>query len=320
MKIVRIAAAAAMVAGMMVTASPSAQSRDKELEQGCYERDWGYRCFYGPIDVNFNSEQDVKLVPAIPEAGYIASLYATLVDPYNVETDHHAAHLHHIVFGNPNREDLTCGDQPYFNQIDRFFAVGKERTPMQLPEGYGYRWDGQPWDAYPQAGPAWVLIHHIHSMIKKYKTQVFVRFDVGFVPEAEAAGMTDIVPVWLDVDNCSDSEFDVPKDGGVDGVYAEPWEYTMPMSGEFISFGGHLHDGGMKLRLDNVTTGAKVWVARPRYTKDSNFEIRKIPGYSAYPGKHVTAGDQLRLTAYYDDSSAWDDVMGIMVGAFVPDP
>lgn len=44
-----------------------------------------------------------------------------------------------------------------------------------------------------------------------------------------------------------------------------------------------------------------------------------MTSYSQTPGIEVAAGNELRLTAVYDHSQNWTDVMGIMIGALVVD-
>jgi hypothetical protein len=324
MKLTRILVLVALAASLATTASP-AQSRDREIEEGCYERSWGYRCWFGPYDIAPEDDaipNQISLVPAIPEAGYITSMKATLVDPFNVQLDHHAAHLHHIVFGNPNREDLTCGDTSFFSQIDRFFATGKERTPLLLPEAYGYHWDNSvPPDSFwgPKDEPAWVMIRHLHTMIDGYtQKDAYVRFDLGFVPEGDAE-MTDVTPVWLDVRNCGTSEFTVLKGSGTDGVHIEPWDYQMPISGRFVAMGGHLHDGGLKLRLDNTSTSQKLFVSRAGYAEKPRWDLKSMTTYASATGRLVNQGDMLRLRAYYNSTRKWENVMGIMQAYIVPE-
>ncbi len=313
----RLIAALGLLAATLV-ATP-AGSRTTAVTERCVEKEWGYRCFYGPIHVELNSEQGIKSIPAPPEAGYITSLYATLVDKNGSLVDHHAAHLHHIVFGNPNKDDVTCRSYP-FNLLDRFFAVGKERSKLQLPEGLGYHWDNEdPPGDYPVDSPGWAMIHHIHGMVEGYETDVFVRLDIGFTPSAEQT-LTDVTPVWLDVRNCSNSTFNVEKNSGVDGIYAEEWDYEMPIGGSFVALGGHLHDGGRRLRLDNTTTAEKIFVSRAGYSKTHKWDLETMSSYSGLPGKRANAGDMLKLTAFYNDSKNWYDVMGIMMAFIVPDP
>jgi hypothetical protein len=165
-----------------------------------------------------------------------------------------------------------------------------------------------------------VMVHHIMSMIKGYETDVFVRFDIEFTP-ADEAELTEIIPVWLDVRNCSSSEYNLDKGDGIDGVHEEVWDYEMPMSGQFLAFGGHLHDGGLKLRVDNATTGQKMYVSRAGYVsgKRPDWDLSTMSAWWGYPGKTVSAGDTVRLRAFYDTSRDRVGVMGIMMGAFLPE-
>jgi hypothetical protein len=95
----------------------------------------------------------------------------------------------------------------------------------------------------------------------------------------------------------------------------------MPVGGEFITLGGHLHDGGRRLELFNQTTDEMVFVShalyRGKHPADTDWDLRKMTSYSAAPGIDVAAGDELRLTAVYDHSQNWIAVMGIMIGALV---
>jgi hypothetical protein len=120
---------------------------------------------------------------------------------------------------------------------------------------------------------------------------------------------------------CSqDPVFDVLKGSGNGRVYKKDKTLTIPEAGQFVSLGGHLHDGGLKLRLDNKTSGEKVWVSRATYgTGSAGWDLRKMSAYSGVPGPDVDAGDQLTLTAYYDSTHRWNKVMGIMVGALAPE-
>lgn len=287
------------------------------LTQGCIEKEWGYRCTYGPFLVTPETEQDIDFVPTPPVPGYITSMYATLVRPNGKPVARHAAHLHHAVWGNPNRSDLTCTNYP-FNTLDRFFAAGKERTRIELPEGFGYYWDAQPPPGYPSAPPTWAMIHHLMGMHEGQTKEVFVQLDLGFVPASEKT-LTDITPLWLDVRNCGTSEYDIAKNAGTGKVHKEIWEYPLTTGGDIVALGGHLHDGGIKLRLDNATAGSKLFVSRAIYDGKGRTDLRAMTAFSGSPGKRVEAGDVLRLTSVYDSSRKRHGAMGIMIGAIVLD-
>jgi hypothetical protein len=287
--------------------------------EGCIEKEWGYRCFYGPFHVRYDPEEDddaFDLIEPVPKAGYITSMYATLVDEDGDAVSRHEAHLHHVVLANPNKTNLMCGSRI---PGDFFFGSGKERTRMELPEGYGYYWDGKSPTYYPSHPPTWAMAYHLMTMHEGHETDVFVRLDLGFEDVAEGS-LIDVTPLWLDVTDCSvDPIFNVPKGSGTGGVFKKSLDMTVPEGGRMVALGGHLHDGGLKLRLDNLTTGERLFVSRPTYGKaNGGWDLRKMSSFSGTDGPIVDALDEVRLTASYDSTHRWHKVMGIMVGALAP--
>jgi hypothetical protein len=298
-----------------------AAAPDDAFTSSCEPTADGYRCTAGPFEVGAGERvETITGVAAPPEPGYITSGQATLVDGDGDEVSHHMVHLHHAVWLNPAREDLTCesyagGLAPNY---DRFFATGKERTKVVLPAGYGYHWSNESPPEYAGYDPFWALVAHLDGM--HGGSDVYIQFDVGFVPDAAATGIIDARPVWLDVRNCSvDPVFTVAKGSGAHGKFRERWDYTMPLGGNFVFMGGHMHDGGLKLKLRNVTGGKSVFTSTVAYgRKKEPWYLTSMSTFSGVPGMDVAAGDELRLTAVYDSTHEWEDVMGIMVGMLVP--
>ena len=294
------------------------------VEEGCTPTATGYSCLYGPIEIPGDGsarptdiEGMADVGPSIPEAGYITSARATLVDENGDRVSHHFAHLHHAVWLNASEKDFTCGSYP-----DRFFASGKERTRLTLPEGYGYYWSNEAATDYPYSmvGTNWLVNYHLDGMHAGHDITAFLRLNLTFVPATEAA-LTPVDPLWLDVDGtCGDSEFDIAKGAGPRDVFRRDWEYWMPKAGHVIGLAGHLHDGGIKLRLRNTTTDSHLFTSRALY------ESRKEPGYltgmttwTGLPGYRVEMNDVLQLRAVYDTTKARPGSMGIMMGMFLPD-
>jgi hypothetical protein len=290
--------------------------------EGCHRNDRGYVCFYGPFDVGRGQMLEVNdLVKAPPEAGFITGMRATLVDGAGRKIAHHMVHLHHAVWVNPTKQDMTCDRFGGANfDVDRFFATGKERTKVALPEGHGYYWGNQP--AYGLPDPFWVIAAHLDGMHGSSET--YIRLNLDFVPTTDPSSMVDVKPVWLDVRNCeADPVYDVPR-RPARRVHKEVWSYTMPEAGRFISMGGHLHDGGKRLVLRNATTDTHI------YTSKAIYGMRSQPWYltqmtsSELPGVPVAAQDELVLTSVYNSTHrltrrlSWRDVMGIMVGYLAP--
>ena len=93
----------------------------------------------------------------------------------------------------------------------------------------------------------------------------------------------------------------------------------MPVGGEFVTLGGHLHDGGKKLVLSDAATGEAVFTSRARYDlRRRPWFLTRMTSFSGAPGIPVSAGEELLLTAVYSAKRRWVDVMGIMVGMLAP--
>jgi len=315
----RLFIALCLVAAAIATAPAAATPVPGAVPSYCVRTETGYRCRVGPFDVGAGEMREVMTGVAAPsEAGYITWGKARLIDGDGERVGHHQVHLHHAVWLNPNEKDMTCEsyDDGSFPDYERFFATGKELTKVDLPNGYGYRWDPGASQPFTQSAPWWAFTAHLDGM--HGASEVYVELNLGFVPEAQADDITNTEPVWLDVRNCkSDPVYDVPKTDA--GVHKERWTYKMPATGRFVFFGGHLHDGGLRLSLDNLTTGKHIYTSRPTYGLEREpWFLTKMSAWSDRDGVRVRKGDKLRLTSVYDSTRSWDDVMGIMVGAFVP--
>src|SRR4051795_6428086 len=96
-------------------------------------------------------------------------------------------HLHHGVWLNASGKSPASP----FGDIQPIFFGGEEKTVFRIPRGYGY--------AY-KASDAWVLNEMIHNNTPN-RTKVRLVWDIDFIPasSALAAGVTPVVPLWLDV-------------------------------------------------------------------------------------------------------------------------
>ncbi|MBW3578076.1 MAG: hypothetical protein KY462_10135 [Actinobacteria bacterium] len=320
--VARIAAVAAAATLLVAAGAPRAEAvaRSGDVPSWCDATADGYRCVAGPIPVPSGERVDLLSgVAAPPEAGYVTSARATLVDAEGREVHHHAVHLHHAVWLNSHRGDLTCetygGTAPNY---ERFFATGSERTEAALPDGYGYHWVSPAQQADTDV-PGWVLVAMLDGLAGH--PEAFIQLDLGYVAEVDAADdIVPVRPVWLDVRNCSAHPvFTVEAGSGGGGVHEEVWTYQMPISGRFVFAGGHLHDGGLQLRLDNATAAAQLFTSDAIHsTPGPPWQLTGMTTFADPDGVPVESGDVLRLTAVYDSSRTWQDVMGIMVAMLAP--
>lgn len=317
---IRAAGAAALIASSVGVPAARATPTPGVTPSYCLRDDGGYRCMIGPFDVDAGERIEMMTGVAAPsEAGYMTSAKARLVDGRGKAISHHAVHLHHAVWLNPYEDDMTCDSYDGgFPDYERFFATGKELTRVKLPKGYGYHWDPQVSQPFTQSAPWWALVVHLDGM--HGASDVWIEVNMGFVPDSEAAGMVAVEPVWLDVRNCSSEPvYTVDNGSGKGGVHKERWTYTMPRGGRFVFLGGHLHDGGLRIGLDNATTGEHIYTSRARYgVEDETRFLTAMTTWSGGAGIAVSKGDRLRLTAVYDSTRTWKDVMGIMVGTLAP--
>lgn len=309
MRAIRILVAGSLLAGPLALSSTASAAPNL----GCSPIPGGYRCVSGPYSVHSGSNEFQGLAPAPPAAGYVTSTSASLLGGDGAPIPQHYVHLHHGVWINPTETDLTCAQYP-----DRFFATGKERTGVSLPTGYGYWWSHQSPPQAPLFGPTWFVVAELDNQHSNDSIDAYLQLDVGFV-EAPQGTLTDVRPVWLDVRNCEqDPVFDVPRRPRRNR-FRERWSYTMPVGGELVAMGGHLHDGGKKIVLSREADGEEIFTSRARYDLARRpWFLTRMTSFSEAPGKPVAAGETLRLTAVYSAKRRWEDVMGIMVGMLAP--
>ena len=214
--------------------------------------------------------------------------------------------LHHAVFFNTGRPDTTCGKDTFFGRLgERFLASGNERTVKRYPDGYGYHLGRDPVTG----------VFHIMNHSAETKRASFI-FKVSWRPDS-TPGIRAVTPLWLDENNCRTSEYDAPA-----GPSAKHWTWTSTVTGRIVSGGGHVHTGGVRTVLTNLTTGQRICTSWAGYGHKPAYmgEIESM-SYCAWDTLGVIrAGDTLDLEADYDAAEPVPGAMGIMVmGLFETD-
>jgi hypothetical protein len=105
--------------------------------------------------------------------------------------------LHHMVLTSQWRSDATCAGSWLGLAGERFFASGNERTPIAFPAGYGYR---------VRYYDSWNLLVDLMNHSTEAKT-VYVQVTFTIRPSWESVAR--LKPVWLDIDQCGDSEYSI---------------------------------------------------------------------------------------------------------------
>ena len=201
--------------------------------------------------------------------GSNAQGYITRFKPSMVEVDDEGdvigtpsvydLHLHHVVWikGGPT------------------FASGEEKTEVKLPQGYGIK---------TAANAGWALNYMIHSLNASSNREVYITWELDWVPATSPAGlaMNEASIEWMDVagapqlypvfdaergfDTDGDGKFVFPDeaDEPSEPAYEEENEkisaernWVVPTGGRTLVFGaGHLHPGGESVDLEVARDGA----------------------------------------------------------------
>ncbi|MBK5109876.1 MAG: hypothetical protein JJE10_00755 [Thermoleophilia bacterium] len=143
-----------------------------------------------------------------------------------------------------------------------FFATGEEKTNVEIPAGYGYRY---------RASDNWILNHMLHNLEPEPMT-LFVTYTIDFIPDSSpaAAGITPVKPIWMDVESGIYPVFDVHRgSGGPDGEFTYPQDAEDPYppgvkknekkiteDGVLVTTAGHVHSGGLSTDLYLKREGA----------------------------------------------------------------
>ena len=79
-------------------------------------------------------------------------------------------------------------------------------------------------------------------------------------------GVRPLTPVWWDLNNCGNSQVNVPMD------YSDThWDWSSTVAGRVVAIAGHVHDNGISIAAENVTRGTKICTSRAGYQKGSMF-------------------------------------------------
>jgi Stress up-regulated Nod 19 len=221
-----------------------------------------------------------------------------VVDQNGTPVSVHDVHLHHIVMTTSAHQDQLCP-----TRRERFIGSGMERTPISFGGPYAY---------LVGADDQWGAIYHLMNETPAgtpAKT-VYIQYTLSYQPGADATNSRPLDVYFGDVTGCGDSTFDVPGNGGPGSVYTRSRTWTAPRDGIGVFAGGHLHEGGIDISLQDTTTNGPKCVGTATYHENPH-HLAAIN--SCVMHEKVDAGHDYTVTARYDNSQPYADVMGIML-------
>src|SRR6266571_4946524 len=190
--------------------------------------------------------------------------------------------LHHTAFWNENRADFLCP-----NKEEHIFGAGSEMTDWAEVSGYGYR---------VQKGDK-----------IRIETMVYNPTETSY---------DKVYPAWMDVKACGDSSYDVKP-----GKSEQAGVVVVKYDGVLLGVGGHLHDYGRQVVLQDVSHKETVATLDARVDAQGHLEAVPVKLFLQEGGYKFAANDVLKISATYDNPTGKllrEGAMGIAVGYFVP--
>ncbi len=235
----------------------------------------------------------------IPFDGWIIGYHPRLVDgSAKLEP---SRLLHHVAFYNIGRHDFLCP-----NKLEHIFGAGGEMNDWPPVPGFGYR-------VHPGDRIRIDTMFHNPTTVDYLETYLEVKLDYR---TTAGQPLTSVYPAWFDVQECGSSGYDLEA-----GVSHETGEIKLKYSGRLLGVGGHMHDYGNELDLENTTRNEQIAKLPAKLDSSGHIESMPVVYFLKRGGYKLNPGDVLKVTASYNNSSGKmlpDGAMGIVVGYFVP--
>jgi Stress up-regulated Nod 19 len=210
--------------------------------------------------------------------------------------------LHHMVLTSQWRRDATCGSTLLGLAGERLFASGNERTAIAFPAGYGYR---------VRYYDSWNLLVDLMNHSTSPKT-VYVQVTYTIRPSWES--VKPLKPVWLDIDQCGDSEYSIPA-----GYSDTHWNWRVNVPGKVVAMLGHVHGHGVAVEATNESQGgASICKSVATLDPMDPHNVLSMSTCTRDALAVVQSGETVRLHSMYNSPHPADDVMGIMLGYISP--
>jgi hypothetical protein len=263
----------------------------------------------GPLTLPANTGHDAMLQAPdllweIPLDGWLVSYAPRLVDDQEQALPNNL--LHHVAFWNTRRSDFLCP-----NKEEHIFGAGGEMNQWPALPGYGYE---------VKRGDRIRIATMFHNPSNTAHATVWLEIRIGYQHQAAGSGLAalhSVFPVWLDVQQCADSSFDL-----MPGPNVRSGEFDFKQAGALLGLGGHMHDYGRRLEVQSAAREQMIAQLNAQLDPAGHILSMPIVNFLAQGGFKIASGDRLRVTAVYENPTGRtlpDGAMGIAVGYFLPD-
>ncbi len=262
----------------------------------------------GPMNLPANTDhmkmpQPPDLIWAVPIEGWLLAYHPRLVDSNGSAVP--GTVLHHTAFWNENRSDFLCP-----NKEEHIFGAGSEMTDWAEVPGYGY---------HVQKGDKIRIETMVYNPTATSYDKVYLEVQIPFADgNAGRVGtiIQNVYPAWMDVTSCGNSGYDLPA-----GKSTKSGTVTVKYDGVLLGVGGHLHDYGRQVVLQNSSRKETVATLDAKVDSEGRLESVPVKLFLQEGGYKFAANDVLKISAAYDNPTGKllrDGAMGIAVGYFVP--
>lgn len=212
--------------------------------------------------------------------------------------------LHHLIGVNLDRRQLV------YHAVERLFGWGSETDPVELPSGL----------AVPLKEGEHLGMYAMFDNETGKDVRAYLRLTIPYVSTADGSHPKAVLPLYIDVNNVigGATTFDVPP-----GKSKKSFEFELPTSVRVLAVGGHMHDYGESVSLEDAESGKVLVKLKAKRDKEGHVEGvgRFNFGYNT-DALHLLAGHRYRVVGVYDnptDSTFKDGGMAHINGAVVPD-
>jgi hypothetical protein len=257
----------------------------------------------GPVDLPAGG--DHRQLPAfhaiVPLSGWLHGYRVEMVDG-----EGHAVPritLHHVNVIAPGQREL-------FSQIMlRVAAASQETEPVVLPRMMGYR---------VHRGQELIVTSMVHNPTARAYHNVWLRLHFPYTASGGMVRPVSILPFYMDVmPPASMHSYDLAP-----GHSSRTWEARPAVAGRILAIGGHMHQYGTALRLEDVTARKLIWQGRPVLDREGRVVSMPSARFLWSLGVPVRPDHVYRVTAEYDNTSGQTipgGAMGALGGVIVPD-
>ena len=260
----------------------------------------------GPVNLPAHAGMNVAQAPdlswTVPLDGWFVAYHPRVVDASGNSLPGRL--LHHVAVYDKSQRNYLCPQQP-----EHIFGAGGEMTDWPATPGLGYR---------VRQGDKILVATMFHNDEAVSYPQTYLEIRIQYQPAVSGGpSLIAVRPVWFSVMECGESAYDLKP-----GRNVTTGDFTLASSGKLIGVGGHMHDYGRELVLEDATRNQKIATLEARLDADGRLISIPIALFAAAGGLELAKGDDIRVTAIYDNPTGKylrQGAMGIAVGYLIPE-